>query len=57
MDIKKVIPAWHLVAREGLIVLGGIALAAFVISRFPRFQKFVQDNSITLKDSSGNIIF
>lgn len=57
MNIEKVIPPWHLVAREGLIVLGGIVIAAFVISRFPKLQQFVQENSLTLKDSNGNVIW
>lgn len=55
--IKNVIPTPVQVAREGLIVLGGVLLAAFVISRFPKLQTFVQDASITVKDGSGKVIF
>lgn len=57
MDIAKVIPPWQAVAREGFIVLGGIVLAALIISRWPALQKFVQDNSITLKDSNGTVLW
>lgn len=56
MNIKQIIPPWHSVAREGLIVLGGILIAAYIISRFPRLKSFVSDNSVTLKDDGGNII-
>lgn len=56
MNLKQIIPPWPAVAREGLIVLGGILIAAFVISRFPKLKSFVADNSVTLKDGSGNVI-
>lgn len=57
MNIEKIIPPWHAVAREGLIVLGGILIAAYVISKFPKLQQFVQQNSLTLKDSNGDVIW
>lgn len=57
VDIKKMIPPPTSVVREGLIVLGGILLAAFVISRFPGLQKFVMANSVTLKSEDGKVLF
>jgi hypothetical protein len=57
IPVQQIIPPWHAVAREGLIVLGGILIAAFVISRFPKLQQFVQSNSVTLKDDSGSVIW
>lgn len=57
MNIKQVIPSAPEVAREAIIVLGGVLIAAFVISRFPSLQKFVSDNSVTLKTDDGKIIW
>lgn len=56
MNLRQIIPPWHAVAKEGLIVLGGILIAAYIISRFPKLKSFVSDNSVTLKDNGGNII-
>lgn len=50
MKIKEIIPPPVAVMREGLIVLGGILIAAFIISRFPSLKTWVTDNSVTLKD-------
>ena len=55
--IKKVIPPPTSVLREGLIVLGGVLIAAWVLSRFPQLQKFVRDSSITVDDKNGNNLF
>lgn len=57
MNLKKIIPSAPEVGREALIVLGGVLLAAWILSRFPKLQKFVSDSSITVKDSKGNTIF
>lgn len=54
--IKSIIPAPTEVAREALIVLGGLLIAAWIISRFPKVQAFVQNSSINLKDGNGNTI-
>lgn len=56
MNLKKIIPEPAAVAREALIVLGGIVIAAYVISKFPKLQQFIQSNSVTLKDSNGDVI-
>jgi len=55
--LKKVIPSPLEVAREGLIVLGGLLLAAYVISKFPAVQKFVAANSLTVNDGDGKVLF
>lgn len=57
MNIKNIIPTGPQVAREALIVLGGVLIAAFIISRFPSLQKFVSDNSVTVKTDDGKIIW
>lgn len=54
MDIKKIIPGPEAVLREGLIVLGGVLIAAYILSKFPALQTFVQSNSVTVKDGNGN---
>lgn len=57
MNLKSIIPTGPQVAREALIVLGGLLVAAFILSRFPKLQKFVTQNSLTIKDDKGNIIY
>lgn len=54
MNLKTIIPTAPEIARETIIVLGGLLIAAFIISRFPAVRKFVTDNSLTIKDSQGN---
>lgn len=54
---KQIIPTVPQVLREGLIVLGGVLIAAWTISRFPSLKKFVTDQSITVKDGNGNTIY
>lgn len=57
LNLKSIIPTGPQVAREALIVLGGLLVAAFILSRFPKLQKFVTDNSLTVKDDKGNTLF
>lgn len=57
MKLKAIIPAPEAVLREGVIVLGGLLIAAFVISRFPKLQQFVTGNSITVKNQSGDVLY
>lgn len=57
MNIKSIIPTGPQVAREALIVLGGVLIAAFIISRFPSLQKFVSDNSVTVKNEDGKVMY
>jgi hypothetical protein len=49
IPFKEIIPPPTAVLREGLIVLGGVLIAAYVISKFPSVQKFVMANSVTVK--------
>jgi hypothetical protein len=55
--IKQIIPSPVHVVREGIIVLGGLIIAAAIISRFPKLQEFITGNSITVKDTSGRTLF
>jgi len=57
MNLKKIIPTGPEVAREALIVLGGVLIAALILSRFPALQKFVSQNSLTVKADDGSILF
>jgi hypothetical protein len=43
--------------REALIVLGGVLIAAWVLSKFPALQQFVASNSVTVKDGNGNTLW
>jgi len=55
--INEIIPAPTAVLREGLIVLGGVLIAAYVISKFPSVQKFVMANSIKVETKDGEVLF
>ncbi len=57
MNLKKIIPSAPEIGREALIVLGGVLIAAWILSKFPALQKFVSDNSVTVKDSNGKSLF
>lgn len=50
MNIKAIIPTAPEVMREALIVLGGVLIASFVLSRFPAVKSFVTSNSVTLAE-------
>jgi hypothetical protein len=57
IDLKKIIPTGPEVLREALIVLGGVLVAAWVLSKFPTLQQFVASNSVTVKDGNGNTLW
>lgn len=57
LPINKIIPSVPEVLHEGLLVLGGILVAAFVLSRFPALRQFVTNNSLTVKDQQGNLLY
>jgi hypothetical protein len=57
MDIKKIIPEPTAVLREGIIVLGGLLIAAWVLSKFPTLQQFVVSNSLTVKNDNGATLY
>lgn len=52
------IPGPAEIVREGIIVLGGVILAAWVLSRFPALKTWVsQQGRVTVKDGAGNTLF
>lgn len=55
--VKAIIPTGPEVLREAVIVLGGVLIAAYVLSRFPKLQAFVASNSVTVKDGNGNTMW
>ncbi len=55
--LKKIIPAPTLIAREAIIVLGGLLIAAYVINRIPAVQAFIQRASITIRNDRGEVLF
>lgn len=57
MNLTKIIPTGPEVLREALIVLGGVLIAAWVLSKFPALQQFVASNSVTVKDGNGNTLW
>ncbi|MGK5038658.1 hypothetical protein [Janthinobacterium sp. LB3P118] len=57
MNLSKIIPTPPEVAREAIIVLGGILIAAYVLSRFPKVRDWVAAQSITVKDTSGRQLY
>lgn len=57
MNLSKIIPTGPEVAREALIVLGGVLIAALILSRFPALQKFVSQNSLTVKADDGSTLY
>jgi hypothetical protein len=57
MKLPDLIPTPTRVVQEGIIVLGGILLAAFFLSRFPRLRDWVSSQSITIKDPQGRTLF
>ena len=57
MNLTKIIPTGPEVAREALIVLGGVLIAALILSRFPALQKFVSQNSLTVKADDGSTLY
>lgn len=57
LNLKQIIPPPHAVLREGLIVLGGVLIAAYILSKFPKAQAFVTGNSITVKSDNGQTLY
>lgn len=57
VNLSKIIPSVPEVAREGLIVLGGVLIAAYILSRFPKIRDFVTAQSITVKDGRNNTLY
>jgi hypothetical protein len=57
MNIKAYIPTAPEIVRESIVAVFGVLLAAFVISRVPALRHFVQQNSLVVKDQSGNVLY
>lgn len=56
--MSKWIPGPHEIVREGIIVLGGVLIAAWVLSRMPKVRAWVQQQgTLTVKDSAGNVLY
>ncbi|WP_431068103.1 hypothetical protein [Ralstonia holmesii] len=56
--MSKWIPSPHEIVREGIIVLGGVLIAAWVLSRMPSVKAWVQQQgTLTVKDPSGNVLY
>jgi hypothetical protein len=49
MKSAKYLPTLPQVTAETVCILIATVAAAFLISRFPPLQKFINDNSVTLK--------
>lgn len=47
--MKNYLPSLPQVSRETLAVLAATIAAAWIVSRFPKLQKFVTDNSFTVR--------
>lgn len=56
-NIKAIIPPPATMVREVIIVTVGVLGAAWIISRFPGVQQFVQANSLTVRDQTGNVLY
>lgn len=41
----KILPRPEAFAREAIILIGGALLAAFILSRFPKIQAYINDNT------------
>lgn len=50
MNLKSILPTGTEVAREALVVLAGVLVAAFVLSRFPKLKTFVTGQSVTVHE-------
>lgn len=57
MKIPAFIPTPAAVVREGIVVLGGLLLAAYILSRFPKVSAWVAGQSITIKDPQGRVLY
>ncbi|HGO6127504.1 TPA: hypothetical protein ACK3RK_006072 [Burkholderia cepacia] len=53
--MSKWIPGPHEIVREGIVVLCGTLIAAWVLSKSPTLRNFVLSNGkVTLVDPQGN---
>lgn len=53
----SVFPTVPELTKSTLVTLGGVLLAAFILSRFPRVRDFVAGQSISVKDGNKILYF
>jgi hypothetical protein len=53
----SIIPSAPEVTKQGLTILGGVLLAAFILSRFPAIRDWVAGQSISVKDNSNKTLY
>jgi hypothetical protein len=57
LNFKEMLPTPERMVLEVIIVTAGVLGAAFLISRFPAIQRFVQASAVTVKTEAGEILF
>lgn len=58
MNMSRWIPTPHEIVREGIIVLGGLLLASWALSRMPKLRAWVQSNgTLTVQDTNRNTLY
>lgn len=55
--MSKIIPTIPELAHSTLVTLGGLLLAAFILSRFPKLGAYVSGQSLTVKDGNGKVLY
>jgi hypothetical protein len=55
--MTSIIPTVPEVSHEALKIIGGLLLAAFILSRFPKVRDFVAGQSISVKDGAGKALY
>jgi hypothetical protein len=53
----RIIPKVPELAHSTLVTLGGVLIAAFILSRFPKVRDFVAGQSIRVTDSSNKTLY
>lgn len=53
----NIIPTVPEMTKEGLKILGGLLVAAFILSRFPKLRDWVAGQSITVQDANKTTLY
>jgi hypothetical protein len=53
----SVLPTVPELTKSTLVTLGGILIAAFILSRCPKLRNWAAGQSLTVKDTSGKILY
>lgn len=53
----NIIPTAPELAKSTLVTLGGVLLAAFILSRFPTLRAWVAAQSITVQDANKTPLY